>query len=272
MHLAILPGLILALATSLSANAINQQIDGPAYNNQFTFFSVAAQATTTATLTTGPTATGALTTTGSITGTATLTGTTPTVAVTPISVPTEAPQPTLQGNPFDFQFLTSAPSPALGPFAWAYLVVMALLFAGSGYFYFYKRPQWRRTNSVYYRAAGRWGQTGLWISGLGILFWLFRAIGIDLLNLRFWLYLWALAALVAAVWFIYWYNSGFKKELARFQKAQRNRQYMPKSRGGKGRGASPVVSNPPTTPAEKSAGSAGKARQSTNAQKRRKRR
>jgi hypothetical protein len=52
-------------------------------------------------------------------------------------------------------------------------------------------------------------------------------IGLDFFNMRFWLYLWTLATLVAIGWFFYWYRTKYPKELAKYQKTQRARQYMP---------------------------------------------
>jgi hypothetical protein len=107
------------------------------------------------------------------------------------------------------------------------MAVMVALLVASLYVYLVKRPEWKRANSVWYRAANRWGQVGLWISGIGLLFLLFRAISLDFFNLRFWLYLWALVTVVAAVWFVYWYRTKYPAEMARYMKAQRARQYMP---------------------------------------------
>ncbi len=234
MHLALLPRLILALAWGASRGALVHQAPADAVSVNYgpqPLFSIMAQATTTSTVSTTATLTvtstiaaaGTITGTGAISATATISS----AISTPIPVPTVAAPSNLQGNPLDANFLTSAPSPPMGPFSWAYLVIMALLFAASAYFYFYKRPEWKRNNTVLYKAAGRWGQPGLLVSGLGLLFLFFRVISLDFLNLRFWLYLWFLAAIASVVWFLYWYRASYPKELARYQKTQRARQYVP---------------------------------------------
>lgn len=68
---------------------------------------------------------------------------------------------------------------------------------------------------------------GLWLAILGLLLILFRLVGLDFFNLRFWLYLWMLALLIVAGWFIFWYRTAYPKELEKFRKTQRARQYMP---------------------------------------------
>jgi hypothetical protein len=263
MRLALLPGLLLAVAlgifaqghTSVRAAGIIGSGGG-----SHSLYSVLAQATTTATTTlTGTTGTGTATaTTGTdataaITGTAIITaGTTTTVtdgtvtatagvtstgALTPTATPARVPLTgegggagNLQLNPFDWNFLTSPAAPGWpGPLAWVYLLLMLGLLGVSAYIYFVRRPQWKRTNSVYYRAATRFTPVFLWIAVLGILFVLLRIPPVDFFNLRFWLYLWLLIALAVAGWVFYWYRTSFPKEMARFQKTQRQKQYMPGS-------------------------------------------
>lgn len=240
MHLVLLSGLLVALAGGvLGGNHV--QAAGAATGayllpSNSALYSVAAQATLTATTgaaDTSPTAAA----TSAVTATATLTTTGGTQA-TPIPQATVGPQGgNLRLNPFDWQFLTSPPpgNAPLGPFGWAFTALMVGLFAVGAYFYFFKRAEWRGTNSVHRRAAERWGPMAMWIAGLALLFVLFRVITLDFFNLRIWLYLWFLATLAAAGWFYYWFRTKYPKEMARFQKKQRARQYMPTS--GKKRSA-----------------------------------
>lgn len=264
MRLALLPGLLLAVAlgifaqghTSVRAAGITGSGSGT-----HSLYSVLAQATTTATTTlTGTAGTGTATTTtvtdatASITGTGTATaagttatatdgtvtataGVTSTGALTPTVTPARVPLTgegggagNLQLNPFDWNFLTSPAAPGWpGPLAWVCLLLMLGLLGVSAYVYFVRRPQWKRTNSVYYRAATRFAPVFLWIAVLGIVFVLLRIPPVDFFNLRFWLYLWLLVALAVAGWVFYWYRTSYPKEMARFQKTQRQKQYMPGS-------------------------------------------
>lgn len=179
-----------------------------------------ATAATTATI---ETATSTPEVTATATATATPSGPPPPTVAVPV-VNTDTP---LRLNPFDTGFLFSAPRPPMGPFAWACFALMLALLGVSGYFYAVKRPQWKRTNTVLYRAANKWSQPGLWLAITGLLLVLFRVVGLDFFNLRFWLYLWMLAVIAVGVWFLYWYRTAYPKELEKFRKTQRAKQYMP---------------------------------------------
>lgn len=262
MRLALLPGLLLAVALGIFAQGhASVRATGiiGSGGGTHTLYSVLAQATPTTTVTIAAGATATVTTTTgteatAITGTATITATAPattttegtviataevtgTGALTPTATPARVPlsgdgggAANLQLNPFDWNFLTSpAPGGWPGPFAWVYLLLMLGLLGVSGYVYFVRRPQWKRTNTVYYRAANRFAPIFMWVAILAILFVLLRIPPVDFFNLRFWLYLWLLVALAAAAFFIYWYRTSFPKEMARYQRTQRQKQYMPGS-------------------------------------------
>jgi hypothetical protein len=265
MQLGILPGLILVLAGNFlggvhnTSGAAHQAISyySPA------LYSVAAQATTTPTGEITPTAPvtstvgagGTITSTSVVTGsntlTATATTTNTTPVATPIPLPTVGPQANLQINPFDWNFLTGAPAlndpNKVGPFGIAFLVVMVGLIAAGIYFLRFKRPQWKTTNPVLFKAVNRFAPYALWIGALGILLLLFRVVSLDFFNKRFWLYLDFLAALGLGGWIFYWYRTSYPKEMAKFQKTQKARQYMPSGGGGK----VPARSTPVTTPSAK---------------------
>lgn len=269
MHLALVPALILALAGGVLGGTTTHPTYNPSYTSVAGLYSIVAQAevtptltisatptsalTATVTATTAATGTSAITSTAAITATAattstaaiTATATTTATLSTPVALPTVGAQGSLQINPFDWNFLTSVPPDdvRMGPFAWGYLALMVALLAASLFFIIVKRPGWKRTNSVRYRAVNRWGQVGLWLAGLGLIFLLLRAVGLDFFNLRFWLYLMFLATLAIAAWFFYWYRTKYPKEMAKYQKAQRARQYMP---GSSGKGSARPTSGPST--------------------------
>lgn len=248
MRLAILPGLLLAVALGIFAQGHDSvQAAGTTSpgGDTHTLYSVLAQTTPTTTITTEAGATATVTAatgttaTTTIVGDATITATaavTSTDAITPTATPVIVPLSggggggNLQLNPFDWNFLTRpAPGGWPGPLAWVYLLLMLGVLGVSGYVYFVRRPQWKRTNPVYHRAANRFAPIFMWIAGLAILFVLLRIPPVDFFNLRFWLYLWLLLALVALGYLIFWYRTSFPKEMARYQKTQRQKQYMPGS-------------------------------------------
>jgi hypothetical protein len=208
---------------------------------------VAAQAATTGTVSTAVSPTAAATGTAAATAEATAAVTSTTVpANTPVPLPTATSGGgNLQLNPLNWNFLTSAAPDGLGafgPFSWVYLVLMLALLAGGAYFYFIKRSEWKRTNTVYRRAAERFAPPAMWLAGITILFMVFRVIHLDGLNIRLWLYLCFVALIALAVWFYYWYSRSMPGELAKFQKTQRARQYMPAAKKGSTR---PVATTKP---------------------------
>ncbi|MFL5731864.1 MAG: hypothetical protein ACJ78Q_01585 [Chloroflexia bacterium] len=235
MHLALLPGPASTLAGGvLSAGGAQtvHNVQGPdLFARAHSLFSIAAQTVTTAT--------------GTISSTATVTQT------TPVPLPTVGSQAGLRVNPLNWTYLTTPHSPLIGPFGWIYLAVMIGLFGLSAYIYFFKRLEWKRTNPVLKRAADRWGPIGLWVSGLGMVFVAFRAVSLDFLNLPFWFYLWLLAAIVFIAWIYYWYRTTYPIQLAKYQKTQRARQYMPSSSK---KGPMRPLASPPSTPVASTSG------------------
>ena len=255
MHLGSLPGLLLALAWGLSGGSSAQHITTTGVSaalNSPIVYSIVAQTETTPTVTLETTAEVSATATLSATSTPEATATATQIPPTPIPLPTAAPeagQSGLQLNPLDWNFLNSAPrDPAvkMGPFAYVFLVLMLGLIAGGIYGYRVLRPRFKNTNSVWYRAVGRFAQPFIWVGVFGLLFLLARLVELDFFNKRLWLYLTLLAALGVAGWFYYWYRDSYPKEMAKFQKTQKQKQYMP----GGGRGPARTAPGPsaPVTP------------------------
>ena len=248
-RLAIMLGLIVAWAGVSGGQAL-AHANGPSVIAPAPLSIVAQPITPTITIAepVGPvvtsTAASAITATVATTATATIAATaTPSGPPPPtVSVPVVEGETPLQVNPFDAGFLFSTPRPPMGPFAWASFALMISLLGLSGYFYAVKRPQWKRNNTVLYRAANRWSQPGLWLAVVGLLFVLFRIVGLDFFDKRFWLYLWLLTLIGMAAWFFYWYRTSYPKELEKFRRTQRAKQYMP------GASAKTLARQPERTP------------------------
>jgi hypothetical protein len=288
MHLGILSGLIVALTGSFWGGA-SAHTTGPVYQTNLhspaALYSIMAQTATTPTIAvTGTvqaastiTATGVATGSGTITATATLTNTTPTVPPpTPVPLPsTTTSSGGMQINPLDWNFLTSYPISGilfdkLGPFAIIYLVLMLVLIGAGIYLYRVRAPQWKSTNPVLFKAVNRFTPYALWIAVLGIIFLICRVVPIDALNLRYWLYLDFVALIALAIWILYWYRDSYPKEIAKFQKTQKARQYMP---GGSGRvpSRSTAVATPPAKGSQQpKAGTAPKPTQQGNRNRKKK--
>jgi hypothetical protein len=278
MYLGSLPGLLLVVASGLlgstPAHSTNQHQLAAYAAAGTTLYSVSAQGAVT------PTDTIALTPTAAVTGTETVsaTGTVTSgevlsatvVPATPVPIPTVAPQSTganLQINPFDWNFLTGSPTdPPVGIFGIIFGLLMVVLIVAAVYAYRVLRPRWKNTNPALYKAVVRFGQPALWIGVLGLIFIGFRLIQLDFLNKRFWLYLDGLALLGLLGWMLYWYRTSYPAEIAKFQKTQKARQYMPGHAKGQVRG--PIGPSTPIAPPKGSGGKPGTNTGSRNKKKR----
>ena len=101
---------------------------------------------------------------------------------------------------------------------------------------------------------------------LGLIFIVFRLIQLDFLNKRFWLYLVGLALLGLLGWILYWYRTSYPNEIAKFQKTQKARQYMPGNAKAQVRG--PIGPSTPVAPPKGSPGKPGTNTGSRNKKKR----
>jgi hypothetical protein len=252
MYLGSLPALLFTVAWGLLGST-------PAHiTNRLSadtaLYSIVAQGavTPTETLATTPplavTGTETISATGTITSGEVLSATA--VPATPVPIPTVSPQSTganLQINPFDWNFLTSSPTdPSIGIFAIIFGILMVVLIVGATYAYRVLRPRWKATNPALYKAVPRFGQPALWIGVLGLIFIVFRLVQLDFLNKRFWLYLVGLALLGLLGWILYWYRTSYPNEIAKFQKTQKARQYMPGNAKAQVRG--PIGPSTPIAP------------------------
>jgi hypothetical protein len=133
-------------------------------------------------------------------------------------------------NPFDWGYLTTVPkgrelSAVFGPFAIAYLIVFALGLVAA-----LLLGRWLdrrfRDHALHRRLAQRATQIAAWLSGVGLAFFAFRALELPFLGMRLWLYLSALAMLVAlglAVWYGF---ARYPAALARYREEEARRQYL----------------------------------------------
>lgn len=107
-------------------------------------------------------------------------------------------------NPFDWDYLTSAPQPGeiFGPFSALYLLVFAAGFIGAAYVYYHP---WARPIGEYVRrkTACKAATIALWVFGTGLFFFLVRLLQINPFTFgeRIWLYLCLLALLVMTLLF-----------------------------------------------------------------------
>lgn len=133
-------------------------------------------------------------------------------------------------NPFDWGYLTTVPKgrdlgDVFGPFAIAYLIIFALgLVAALALGRWLERRF--RDHALHRRLARRATQIATWLAGIGLVFFAFRVLELPFLGMRLWLYLNALAVLVAlglAGW--YWF-ARYPAALARYRDEEARRQYL----------------------------------------------
>jgi hypothetical protein len=111
-------------------------------------------------------------------------------------------------NPFDWSYLTRVPKgvEAYGPFAIAFVAIFAV-----GLVVSLLLGRWLtrhfRDHALHRRLARVGSQIAAWLFGVGLAFFAFRALELPFLGMRLWLYLCALALVVAvalAAWYRWW--------------------------------------------------------------------
>ena len=194
-----------------------------------------------------------------VTGTATIAGPTPPqatataeIATTPVAPPATIP-PAPAPNPLSADYLGQAAQAGLGIFSTLFLLLSAILLGGGAYYYFVGKKRWYRVHKLNYRLANFWSLAAMSLGGLGVLFTLFRVLGIEGLNLRFWLYLLLLVMIGFAIYAAIYFRGRYPGELAAFNKANRARPPQQRARAAAPR---PAAASAPVRPP----GSAGNPR------------
>lgn len=115
-------------------------------------------------------------------------------------------------NPFDWQYLTSRPSPAelFGPFSIAYLVVVVAGLALSAYVYARHRNIFGAHQRLQ-NLARRSGSIGLSFFGIGLILFGLRAVGHPQFGIRIWMNLFGLATVLLAIFALYYYYRVYPK-------------------------------------------------------------
>ena len=119
------------------------------------------------------------------------------------------------GNPFSLDYLTQAAQSSIGILSGLFALLSLALLLGGGYYYFVGRNRWR-LHRLNFRLAGFWSLVATVLGGLGVLFTVFRLLGIDGLNARFWFYLLLVVALGFAIYAAYYFRLRYPAELAKY--------------------------------------------------------
>ena len=130
-------------------------------------------------------------------------------------------------NPFDWSYLTQVPKSyeAYGPFAIAFLAIFGLGLVAA-----LLLPRWldrRFRDHALHRRLAQWAShIAAWIFGVGLTCFAFRALELPLLGMRLWLYLSALAVLVALGLAIGYGLIRYPAERDRYRQEETRRQYL----------------------------------------------
>lgn len=142
-------------------------------------------------------------------------------------------------NPFSWDYLT-APANEMevwGPFSIAYaLIFLTGLFVAV--FLNYDSNYRLKDRRLLYRTVQRATWIAIPIFGGGLLFFLFRILEVSAfgLHMRIWLYIFALAALIMAIYFWYYLRNVYPRLAAAEEAEARKRAYIERPSRGRGQG------------------------------------
>ncbi len=113
----------------------------------------------------------------------------------------------------------------VGPLSITYLIVFIAGFLTAAALYF-RPPSRLRGHGLRLRLSRRIAQSLMWAFGTGLVFFLFRVLGLPGLGWRIWLYVTALAVLAVIGYFVYYLRAKFPAQLAAYDAQQLKRQYQ----------------------------------------------
>ncbi len=170
----------------------------------------------------------------------------PLTAITPVEAATATPIAAATGggglklNPFDWNWITDFPNPALGIFGYLFVLICIIVFVAALYCLLVLRPRYRDTNTLNYRVIGKYAPWFLTVSGLGLFFTILRlplltrAINgveapapFEFGGQRIWFYLILIALIGVTVWFFRYYPAKYRVDLENWKKRAVKRQYDP---------------------------------------------
>ena len=130
-------------------------------------------------------------------------------------------------NPFDWNYLTEVPisDEIFGPFSIAFLVLFT-----AGLVLTYLAPRWAAGEFAHHRlhrdTVDRIASRAMWGWITGLLFFLCRFFGLNLLGWRLWLYVSLFAALGCIAYTYWWLRTKYPVRVEAYRKEQRRRAYL----------------------------------------------
>ncbi|HEX5502468.1 MAG TPA: hypothetical protein VFW96_07575 [Thermomicrobiales bacterium] len=150
------------------------------------------------------------------------------------------------GAIFDWSRISSVPyqDEILGPGATTYLVVFVVVFLAAALLYWRQPARWR-DDGLLRRVVQRVTLIFLWVTGVGLVFFAFRILGLPLLGIRLWLWIMTAAFLAAIAYVAYYFVARYPAERAAYDAAQAKRRYQ---HGGHRRPAGAAGPGAPVAP------------------------
>lgn len=130
-------------------------------------------------------------------------------------------------QPFSNAYWTEAAQTSLYLPSLAFLLLSAALLGAGAYFFFVGKNRWRRIHKLNYEVANTWSLYAMILGAVGVIFVAFRVLGIEGLNLRFWLYLVLLAMVIYAGVAAWYFQARYPVRRAVFEKTQKARGINP---------------------------------------------
>ncbi len=119
------------------------------------------------------------------------------------------------GNPLSLDYLTQAAQSGIGVLSGIFALLSLIALLGGGYYYLVGKNRWRG-HRLNFRLANFWSLVVAGLGLAGVLFMIFRVVGIEGLNARFWLYLLLLVALGFVVYAAFYFRMRYPAELAKY--------------------------------------------------------
>lgn len=133
-------------------------------------------------------------------------------------------------NPFSWDYLTAPlrEVPTFGPFSLAFVTLFVLTFVVSAFLYVTGGRRFA-TNQVLRRGIHNASQIMMWLTGIGLFFFAWRAARIDFatLYMRIWSYFFLLLYVGAVGYFVYWLRTTYREQLAVLERERIRRAYSP---------------------------------------------
>lgn len=133
-------------------------------------------------------------------------------------------------NPFSWDYLTAPirEVPTLGPFSTAFVALFSLSFILAAIVYLTADERFAH-NHILRRGVRIGTQVVMWLTGVGLFFFAFRAMRVEFLTLymRLWSYLFFVVYVGVMTYFAYWLKVSYPRKKDEIERLAMRRKYNP---------------------------------------------